>query len=354
MMPEALDRLYKDAAAWHCADLVKSDEWIYRLSETEVEDLETALAFAKANGTTIYDITQASFPLISFTAGLAEILREIETGRGFVLIRGLPIERYSEEDASIIFWGIGAYFGQPIAQNAQGDLLGHVRDQGRDWENDKSARGYQTTSGLPFHNDSGDVVGLLCFEPAKSGGLSCIVSSASIHNEILASRPDLSKILFEPFYVDARGEEPEGQAPYYIVPRFNFHKGRLYTQYGRVYVESAQRFPEVPRLTPEQVAALNLFDEVANSDHLRFDMDFQSGDMQFLSNHTVLHARTEYEDHKLFDSKRHLLRLWLFTLGFVDRPPAFARRYADIAAWQANPRGGTSALQGNTDRPTIE
>ncbi len=337
-MLNMLDRSYQGPATWRSVDMAKSDNWIYRLSAAQIEELDVALAFVKTQGLTIPDITRGSFPLTNFAVQIAEILGELETGRGFVLIRGLPIERYSEEDASIIFWGIGTYLGRPIAQNANGDLLGHVRDQGRDWEDDKSARGYQTTSDLPFHNDSGDVVGLLCFKPAKSGGLSCIVSSAAIHNEILARRPDLSKILFEPFYVDARGEEPDGEAPYYCVPRFNYHGGRLYTQYGRVYVESAQRFTGVPRLTPEQVAALDLFDEVANSDDLRFDMDFQPGDMQFLSNHAVLHARTDYEDHESFDNKRHLLRLWLFTPGFADRPPAFARRYADIVAWRANPR----------------
>ena len=337
-MVAMLEAPYECPAAWLGPDKARSVEGIHTLTAGEIDELDAALGRVKSRGARIPDITRDDFLLPNLSATLAGILSEIESGKGFALIRGLPIERYSEQDLGVIYWGVGSHFGRAIAQNAMGDLLGHVRDLGRDWDADYSARGYQTTSGLPFHNDSGDMVGLLCLRPAKSGGLSTIVSSVSVHNEILRRRPDLARVLYEPFYLDARGEEADGEEPYYVVPRFNYHGGRLYTQYSRAYIESAQRFPQVPRLTCEQIEALDLFDTLANSADLRLDMNFLPGDMQFLNNHVILHARTDYQDYEEPHRKRHLLRLWLITPGYDSRPPAFDRRYADIMSWQACPR----------------
>src|SRR6185436_3669887 len=171
-----------------------------------------------------------------------------------------------------------------------------------------TARGYHTTRRLPFHNDQGDVVGLLCYRTAKAGGLSCIASAAAIHNEILATRPDLLATLYEPYYSDVRGEEPPGRKPYYAEPRFAMHHGRLFCQHGPTYIDSAQRFPEVPRLTPQHVEAMELVDKIANTERFRLDMDFAEGDIQFLNNHVVLHSRTDFEDFPEPDRKRRLLR----------------------------------------------
>jgi hypothetical protein len=325
-------------AAWHATDMAASDEWIYRLADDDIAELEAALRHVRRRNLQIPDIGRDDFPLPSFGNSLRMILEEIEDGRGFALLRGLPLDRFSDDEASIIYWGIGMHFGRPAAQNAQGDLLGHVRDQGRDWDKDYSARGYQTTSGLPYHNDSADMVGLLCYRKAKQGGLSCIVSSVTAHNAMLARRPDLARIFYEPFHVDCRGEERPDEQPYYTVPRFNFHQGRLFVQYSRMYIESAQRFEDVPRLTAAQTEAMNLFEEIANSDAYRLDMDFERGDIQFVNNHVILHARTDYEDFDEPELKRHLLRLWLFSPGHRARPPAFQRRYADMEYWHAHPR----------------
>ena len=164
------------------------------------------------------------------------------------------------------------------------------------------------------------------------------VSSMSIHNEMMRQRPDLAKLLYEPFYVDRRGEEARGDTPYYLTPIFNFYNSHLFIRYNRTYINSAQRFPEVPRLTAEQVEALNLFDALCRDDALRYDMDLRPGDMQFVNNYVVLHSRTQYEDYADPDKKRHLLRLWLFTPGLGDIPEALKMRYRDMDAWQQNPR----------------
>ncbi len=234
--------------------------------------------------------------------------------------------------------GIGAHFGTVPAQNMMGERLGHVRAIGGDWDENYNIRGYQTTSHLPYHCDKGDVVGLLCLQTAKAGGLSCIASSVAVHNEIQRTRPDLFRVLYQPFHIDHRGEEPDGEAPYYSAPVFALHKGHFFARYGSKYVESAQRFPEVPRLTPAQTEALELFHDLAMSDEIRLDMEFRQGDMQFLNNHLIVHSRTDYEDYDEPERRRHLLRMLLLTPGNND-VPAFAQYLNHlITNWGEHPR----------------
>jgi hypothetical protein len=329
---------YRRPAAWRAADLTRDTRWLYNLTTGDINELDQALSEVKRRGIGVPEIATKDFPLNLLAEKLRRIRDELEGGLGVVLVRGLPMERYSKQDAGTIFWGIGTHLGRSVAQNAYGDVLGHVRDLGKDWTNDMKARGYQTTLHLPFHNDSCDVVGLLCLRTAKSGGLSSIVSSVSIHNEMMRRRTELAKLLYEPFYVDRRGEESEGDTPYYLTPIFNYYKSSLFIRYNRTYIESAQRFAEVPRLSAEQLKALDIFDTLCRAPVLRYDMELQPGDMQFVNNYVVLHSRTQYDDHVEPDKKRHLLRLWLFTPGLSDIPEALKMRYRDMSAWQTNPR----------------
>jgi hypothetical protein len=334
----APDKPFLCKAAWHAKDIDAHRTWVYDLTPTDVAELEAALAESKHQRVEVPAIRKEHFPLPALSRILSRFLTELEEGRGIVLVRGLPIDRYTKQDAGTIFWGLGAHLGRAVAQNAYGDVLGHVRDLGKDWTKDMSARGYQTTAHQPFHNDSCDVVGLFCLRTAKQGGLSSIVSSVAIHNEIVTRRPDLARVLYGTFYVDRRGEQAPGDPPYYLTSIFNYHKGRLFNRFNRMYIESAQRFPEVPRLTAEQKEALDFFDALCMDERLRFDMDFRQGDMQFLNNYVTLHSRTGYEDFPEPDRKRHLLRLWLFTPGLADIPDALRMRYRDMDAWQKHPR----------------
>lgn len=325
-------------AAWRGQKMRESDEWIYRLSEEEVAEIDAALRHLKASGRQIPDIAREHFPLRRFGRQLRLLQTEIEDGLGIMLVRGLPRDRYSTEDMGLIYWGIGTYFGRAVAQNAQGDVLGHVRDMGRDQYKDMHARGYQTASRLPFHNDSCDIVGLCCLETAKEGGLSAVASSVAVYNELADSRPDLVKVLSEPFYADRRGEESPGQKPYYVTPTFIWHRGRMFNRYNRTFINSAQRFNEVPRLTKLQIEALDAVDRLCNDSEFCLDMKLERGDMQFVNNYVVLHSRTAYQDHFEESRKRHLLRLWLRTPAFSDYPDALRDRYEDMDKWRADPR----------------
>lgn len=321
---DVLTEPYAGPAAWRGPDLAGSEEWIYRLSKAQVDELEGALATVRGRGTPLLEVGRDDFPLPTLGPDLARMADDLESGLGFVLIRGLPVERYTEAEASIIYWGIGQHLGIPVSQNAAGHLLGHVRDTGRTIA-DPAARGYQTASRLPFHTDGSDIVGLLCLRPARSGGLSTIVSSAAIYNELLTQRPDLVERMYRPYCMDRREEQREGEKPYYTAPLACWWGTKLSMRYVRRYIESAQRFPEVPRLEPADIELFDAIDALANSADFRLDMDFEVGDMQFLNNYTILHSRTEYEDFTEPELKRHLLRLWLTLRDGRELPAEFLR-----------------------------
>jgi Taurine catabolism dioxygenase TauD, TfdA family len=259
-------------------------------------------------------------------------------GRGFVLIKGLPVERWSKRKAALAFLIIGVQLGRLRMQNAEGHLLGHVRDMGRS-STDPNTRIYQTHERQTHHTDSCDVVGLLCLRAAKSGGLSSLVSSTTIFNEIRRRRPDLLRVLLDPIETDRRGEVPEGSKPYFTIPVFNCYEGLVSAIYQRQYIESARRFPGVAPLTPQQIEALDLFDALANDPKLNLMMEFEPGDIQLVHNHTILHDRTAFEDFPEPQRRRHLLRLWLAPSGARRLPEVYAERFGSITPGD---RGGVT------------
>jgi len=319
----------------------RQDEWLTLLTPADIAELEAAAKRWGESQKPIAAITAQDFPVPTLAPKLSKLRAELIDGRGFGLLRGLPCARYSEREAGTIFYGLGCHLGHARSQNAQGHLLGHVRDLGVS-SKDPNVRIYQTSERQTFHTDSADVVGLLCLKTAKAGGLSLLVSASAIFNEMRKQRPDLLHLLLQPIATDRRGEVPEGMKPYFLVPVFNYHQGYLSVIYQRQYIDSAQRFPDAPRLTSQHVEALNMFDEFANSPRLNFSMTLEPGDMQFCYNHVLLHDRTGFEDWPDDAQKRHLLRLWLAIPGDRPLPDIFASRFGSI---EIGSRGGIAVAR---------
>jgi len=320
--------LVEGAAAWIGAELARHPEqWIYQLSAAEIAELEAAAASVR--GCDLAGLTAADFHLPTLGAVLDRMREEVLNGRGFVLIRGLPVESKPVADAAAAYWAVGTRFGNPRSQNAMGHLLGHVTDLGLA-TTDPNVRTYQTTERQHFHTDSCDIVGLLCLKTARRGGLSSIVSSMAMYNKMAQTRPDLAARLFLPFSTDRRGEVPVGAKPYFDIPVYNDYQGYLSAIYSGTYIRSGQRFPDARRLTAEDHEALEMFDDLANDKELRLDMELRPGDMQFLHNHTCLHDRTAFVDWPEPERKRHLLRLWLAAPGARPLPQVFAPRYGSV------------------------
>jgi hypothetical protein len=318
------------AAAWYGPEIAKRSDWQMPLSAAEVAEVEAATRALVARDADIAVLKPQDFPLPTLGSKLkSRVDDEVLNGRGFLLLRGLPVERWSIHESATAFFGLGAHLGSARSQNGKGHVLGHVQDLGLD-VNDPNVRIYQTHERQTYHTDSCDIVGLLCLKTAKSGGLSALVSSTTIFNEMRRRRPDLLKLLFQPIATDRRGEVPEGQKPFFEIPVFNWHQGYLTAIYQRQYIDSAQRFPEAPRHTPELVEALDLFDSLANDPALNTFMEFKPGDVQLVHNHTMLHDRTCFEDWPEPERRRHLLRLWLAAEHARPLPEIFAQRYGQV------------------------
>jgi hypothetical protein len=314
--------------AWRALELKNPGDFTHQLTGAEVAEIDAAVGAIIGDHIDHSAIDRRNFELPHLGERLTHIRDNVLLqGRGFIVIRGVPVGRYSMAEAAAAFLGIGAYMGKPVSQNGKGHILGHVKDLGRSID-DPTARIYQTTHKQTFHTDSVDIVALLCLKTAKSGGLSRIVSSMFLYNEMFRRRPDLAAVLFEPFCFDRRGEVPAGKKDYYETPIFHWYAGRLSVIYGnRYYIQSAQRFADVPRLTAKQIEALDLFDALANDPANYLDIEFKPGDIQLIHNHVILHDRTDYEDWPEPERKRHLLRLWLCPPNGRPLPAVFADRY---------------------------
>jgi Taurine catabolism dioxygenase TauD, TfdA family len=331
------------AAAWSAAAFRGREGYVRPFTGMEIAEIDAAIAAASRSGTALTALGPGTFPLPTLAPSLQAIRDEVLlNGRGFCVLRGLPVDRYSLPEAAAAYLGLGRSIGTPVSQNGKGHVLGHVKDLGRRVD-DPTARIYQTTHKQTFHTDSVDIVALLCLKTAKSGGLSRIVSSIRVHDEMVRQRPDLAAELFRPFCFDRRGEVPAGRRPYYVTPIFHWHAGQLSVFYGnRYYIQSAQRFPDVPRLSARQIEALDFFDALANDPENYLDIEFRPGDIQLIHNHVILHDRTDYEDWPEPERKRHLLRLWLCPPNGRPLPEVLADRYGSV---EIGRRGGIM-LQG--------
>lgn len=314
-----------DPAAWTKEEIARSTDWLYHLNEREIADLDRAIDVIEKREMPLDDVHREDFSLPVLGPALEAMREDIFQGRGFVWMRGVPVERYTRLQSAIAFWGIGAYFGVPVSQNAKGHLLGHVKDLGGTSRENPTHRGYHTAEMLPFHVDGvTDIVGLLCLQPAKSGGASAIASSVTIYNEMLKRRPEYVAALSEPVYRDRRDEVPAGAQPYYALPVFSVFEGLLTTNYQGGNIRSARRFTELPPYSADLAGALEMFETLAHE--LCFTLEFAQGDIQLLNNHVMVHSRiSAVEDYPEESRKRHLLRLRMMTPGGRPLSPDFFR-----------------------------
>ncbi len=298
------------ASAWRGSELQDRDNWIIHLTHQDIEELDAALQTASATGKAATALTREDFPLKHLPLTVAGWVKEVNQGRGFVLVRGLPVQRYSDAEVRTIFWGLGLHLGSALSQNSYGELLGDVYDAGAKMGTGK-VRGYQTNSFLKFHTDRCDIVGLLCLQKAMQGGISSITSSLAIHNEILAAHPEYLQPLYDGLlYANL---EEGGDYSTWRVPVYSFTDGVLSCRLSRNTIESA-RTMGLAKYTDLEVAALEYLDTLAARQDLRLDMNLQRGDMQFINNYTTLHSRTEYQDHPDKAMRRHMVRLWIKTM----------------------------------------
>lgn len=315
--------------AWTGADLHARGQWLRALSPELLAALHHGLEAVRAKGLRAPDFTRADFPLPGVEQDIASFVAELQDGRGFLALRGLPADRYSDEDMAILYYGLGLHMGTPVTQNEAGELLAEVTNVGN--LGDRKTRVYQTNAYLPYHSDLSDVVGLLSLRQAKAGGVSSLISVAAIYNRILEQYPEFLALFYRPLYFAHLGEPLPS-----LSPIFSYHDGKLSCRYMRQYIELGQDLRGLP-MSRVETAACDVFDAVLAEPALRLDMMLEPGDMQFANNYAVLHSRTRFEDHDDPRERRKLLRLWLTMAQPRQLAPDFpgrngiARRVAEPA-----------------------
>lgn len=327
-MSERRETPLTERSVWIGADFEDSEEWIVPLTSAHIAELSDAVAAVKRRGLSVPAFSKEDFALPLLASVLEDARNELENGRGFVLLRGLPVGDYAPDDLHILYWGLGTHLGEVISQNGHGDLIGHVTDLGFDWSQ-PNVRGYTTSAGLRPHNDSADLVGLLCVHPARQGGESIIASATAIFNSILRDAPECLDALYDGFHYDVRGEGVTGKLSEVTrnrVPVYSYHKGRMSCRYNAKAIETAADKMGEP-LSPLQRRALRLIEDRANDPAYHLKMTFQPGDLQILNNFVVLHSRTPYRDAEPPADKRLLLRLWINLWEGRELAPRFADRY---------------------------
>jgi len=319
---------------WLHADVQDESAWTVELTDEDKRELDNALAVAKAHSDNLLDIGLAQFPLNKLAEKIKGIERDLIEGRGFVRIRTLDTSKYSDDDLTMLYWGIGIHLGDPWPQNHYGHVMGDVTDQGKRLD-DPTIRGNEIGGlALDYHTDGADIIGLMCLRKAKTGGMSCVANVVAIYNELVRTRPDLVAALYEPLPYDARGEQAKGHQPFYLFPIFTEHDSRLFCRFIPQYVLASQKHADAPRLTPLQREALATVSEMARDPRYNVYMDLAPGEMQFINNYHVLHGRSEYQDDVANGYKRHFKRLWLATRYLKSRPARFQRR--EHSHWAQN------------------
>lgn len=325
-------------AIWRGNELLTRPDFLQTLDNAEIAEL--AAAAEDIDRADWDDLTPESFGWPTLSDRLARIQATLETGSGATLIRGFPVERFSEETIQRLFWGMVQHIGTPISQSAKGERIFHVRDEGYRLD-DARARGPNTRKRLSFHTDRCDVIAFLCHRQAKAGGENDIVSSVALYNEIHRRRPDLLAELMQPYYYRRHNVDLGNDRPFCRQPIFSFCQGHFAASFLRVLIERAYESPEVPAMTDRQREALDYLEEVAEDEamHLRFRQ--KPGDILLLNNWVTLHRRTEFEDFDDPERKRHILRIWLSVPNSRPIDPLFIDNFGATEAGAI--RGGMRA-----------
>ena len=209
--------------------------------------------------------------------------------------------------------------GVPVRQNPAGDLIGRVMNVG-DLE-DRQTRVYETNAYLPYHTDPSDMVGLLCIRKAKTGGISSLISSGALYNEMLARYPQYLSTFYRPmYYPHLGGDEPA------LSPVFSYHQDKMTVRYLRQYLELGADMMGWP-MSEVELEAMDVFDQIMHEPDMRIDMMMQPGDLQLVNNYTVMHSRTSFEDHDDLALRRRKLRLWLKLPGARELGYPFQGRH---------------------------
>jgi hypothetical protein len=332
---------------WKAADMLQASHWTRRLTGTEQAGILKGLKIFLASGIPITKAIASDFPFENIEKLITDIYREIYAEFGIIVMKDFPIQGLTETEIQAMYWGFTNQMGLLRPQGKDSGLIKHVKDSGGAYRN-ATGRGYNTNSELDFHTDLSDIVGLLCLQEAKSGGISRVSNSLAIYERMQRETPELAKVLTDPIHYSRQGEEAPSEQPFYSTPIVSFADGWFSCRYVRNHTRHAHRHEGAREASPEQIAAMDRMDELANSPEMVFDMRLEPGDFQLLNNHVTLHSRTAFEDYDDPAKKRSLLRSWICNPNSQPLSSALEEAYHDTRAGAV--RGGIKGAEFDVDK----
>lgn len=302
--------------AWTAATIDPAPAWYYPLPPACLEIFDRAVSKWRSAQSRVTDVRLDDRERETCAAALRPVSTALDDGRGFAVIDRVPLDKYSEPEACLIYWLLGQALGQPMEQNVEGVLLYDVRDTGQDVA--YGARFSVTNAESTFHTDNAfgsavtDYIGLLCLKTAKSGGVNQIVSVYSIYNELAAKQPNVIDVLAQPFHIERRAGVKPGERPTAYLPILSWDMRTLTCRYLRYWIQEGHKKAGQP-LSQAQTMALDVIDSLAHRRDLMAEFALKTGEILFVNNRWVLHNRTAFEDHAEPDKRRHYVRIWLQT-----------------------------------------
>ncbi|KAI0308629.1 hypothetical protein OF83DRAFT_1180571 [Amylostereum chailletii] len=310
-LPAGFPEKVEGPIVWEGSDWTDEKQWVYVLSNVELKEIKDGVEHFKSLNLPLGHISQETFPLPTLSPLLHNFSKELYSGRGFFVLRTLPVDSYNREEIAILYAGIASHVGSARGkQDGQGSVLAHIKDLTLSHGGGKDGKPFgnaaYTTDAQVFHTDVGDLIALFALATAAEGGTSRIASGAKVYNELAKTRPDLIKVLSEPWPLDSFGGNPA----YTERPLLYFSDPHVIIQYSRRHFTgygSQARNPDIPPITEAQAEALDAVHYLAEKYSL--GLNFQKGDIQFINSLGLLHARDAFTDST--EQTRHLIRLWL-------------------------------------------
>jgi len=308
-LPEGFPPSVEGPNVWEGKDWTDESQWVYNLTDEHLAEIDRALAHFESLDKPLGFINKETFPLPTLSPELWKLAEVLYSGRGFFVLREIPIDKYSRRELAIVYAGISSHVGSGRGkQDGTNAVLAHIKDLRVSHAHEKGGIGNAayTTDKQVFHTDIGDLIALLSIQTSAHGGISRLSSGGRVYNEIAKTRPDLITVLKDNWQLDRFGGTP-GYAERPVLYNEDGHiviqySRRQFTGYG-----TQQRSVHIPPISEAQAEALDMLHFYAEKYSL--ELNFKKGDIQYINSMGLLHARDAFTDEG--EKIRHLVRLWL-------------------------------------------
>jgi alpha-ketoglutarate-dependent taurine dioxygenase len=315
--------LVTDPAAWTATSFASAADYTLTLTDTQRQEIVAALHNIERAGRLCSPtkLTASDFPLQELGPRLEQAFEQVRSGCGFVVIKGLPRTSLNFEQFAAAVWGLNTFFGFPISQNAQGELLSEVIDASAI---EATPRMYRSALELGLHTDVTGMLSLACWNPARRGGETVLASGVTIHNEIARRAPHLLEVLYRGFHYHRLGEQGPHQEPVtpFRIPVFAVRNGQVSVRSARAGFIAGHHELRIP-FSDKELEAIDLFDQIAREPGNLITFPLEAGDLVIINNYVVMHARKAFEDYDEPARKRRLLRIWLDEKSLRSVPAEF-------------------------------